>query len=56
VVVRTISELGRTVSENGNGVANHGHGTAMMVLDGTMRGGRIVGCWPGLAKEQLFDG
>ena len=56
VVVLTMSEFGRTVYENGNGGTDHGHGTAMMVLGGTIRGGRMVGRWPGLAKEQLFDG
>jgi uncharacterized protein (DUF1501 family) len=56
VMVLTMSEFGRTVHENGNGGTDHGHGTAMMVLGGTVRGGRMVGRWPGLAKEQLFDG
>ena len=56
VVVLTMSEFGRRVQENGNGGTDHGHGTAMMVLGGSIRGGRIVGRWPGLAKEQLFDG
>lgn len=56
VVVMTMSEFGRTMHENGNGGTDHGHGTAMMVLGGAIRGGRVVGRWPGLAKEQLFDG
>ncbi len=56
VVVLTMSEFGRTVYENGNGGTDHGHGTAMMVLGGAIRGGHILGRWPGLAKEQLFDG
>lgn len=56
VVVLTMSEFGRTVHENGNGGTDHGHATAMFVLGGPVRGGRVVGRWPGLEKEQLFDG
>jgi uncharacterized protein (DUF1501 family) len=56
VVVLTMSEFGRTVRENGNRGTDHGHGTAMLVLGGAVRGGRVYGRWPGLAPEQLFDG
>ena len=27
-----------------------------MVLGGPVRGGRVYGKWPGLAREQLFEG
>ncbi len=56
VVVITMSEFGRTVSENGNRGTDHGHGTAMLVMGGSVRGGRVYGRWPGLAREQLFEG
>jgi len=56
VVVLTMSEFGRTVAENGNRGTDHGHATAMLVLGGGVRGGQVVGRWPGLARERLFDG
>jgi uncharacterized protein (DUF1501 family) len=51
-----MSEFGRTVAENGSGGSDHGHGTAMLVLGGTVSGGRVYGAWPGLAPEQLYQG
>jgi len=55
VVVLTMSEFGRTVRENGNRGTDHGHGTAMLVLGGDVRGGRVLGRWPGLAPDHLYD-
>jgi uncharacterized protein (DUF1501 family) len=56
VAVITMSEFGRTVKENGTGGTDHGHGTAMMILGGGVRGGQVLGKWPGLAPEQRFEG
>jgi uncharacterized protein (DUF1501 family) len=56
IVVVTMSEFGRTAQENGNGGTDHGHGDVMLVLGGPVRGGRVYGKWPGLEKEQLFEG
>jgi uncharacterized protein (DUF1501 family) len=56
VVVLTMSEFGRTVAENGNRGTDHGHATAMLVVGGSVRGGRVYGTWPGLDRPQLFDG
>ncbi len=56
VVIVTMSEFGRTVEENGTGGTDHGHGSLMMVLGGPVQGGKIYGEWPGLEKEQLFEG
>ena len=56
IVVMTMSEFGRSVNENGSRGTDHGHGNAMLVLGGAVRGGRVYGRWPGLAREQRHDG
>jgi len=56
VVVLTMSEFGRTVAENGSVGTDHGHATAMFVMGGGVRGGRVAGRWPGLDPATLFEG
>jgi uncharacterized protein (DUF1501 family) len=56
VVVLTMSEFGRTVRQNGNRGTDHGHGTCFFALGGGIKGGKILGRWPGLAAENLFQG
>jgi uncharacterized protein (DUF1501 family) len=56
VVLVTMSEFGRTAQENGDNGTDHGHGSLMMVLGGPVRGGKVYGRWPGLEKEQLYEG
>jgi uncharacterized protein (DUF1501 family) len=56
VVVVTLSEFGRTAAENGNRGTDHGHANAIFVLGGPVRGGNVYGQWPGLEREQLFEG
>jgi uncharacterized protein (DUF1501 family) len=56
IVLVTMSEFGRTAAENGNAGTDHGHGSFMMVVGGPVRGGKVYGKWPGLEKEQLFEG
>jgi uncharacterized protein (DUF1501 family) len=56
VMILTMSEFGRAVAENGNRGTDHGHGNALMIIGGGVRGGRVYGRWPGLAREQRYEG
>jgi uncharacterized protein (DUF1501 family) len=56
VLVLTMSEFGRTARQNGNRGTDHGHGTAFFALGGGVRGGRVLGDWPGLSTDKLFEG
>ena len=56
VVVLTMSEFGRTAKENGNRGTDHGHGNVMFALGGPVKGGKVYGAWPGMMKEQLYEG
>jgi uncharacterized protein (DUF1501 family) len=55
-VIMTMSEFGRTVAENGSRGTDHGHGNAMLLAGGPIRGGRVLGRWPGLGDDQRFEG
>lgn len=54
VVVAT--EFGRTARLNGTGGSDHGTASAALVMGGSVRGGRVIADWPGLAERQLFEG
>ena len=57
VVILTMSEFGRTVRQNGTGGTDHGHAGAMFVIGGSLKTPRtVMGRWPGLAPEQLYEG
>ncbi len=56
IAVVTMSEFGRTAHENGNRGTDHGRGNVMFAMGGGVRGGKLYGEWPGLEKEQLYEG
>jgi uncharacterized protein (DUF1501 family) len=56
IVLVTMSEFGRTAQENGDSGTDHGHGSVMFVLGGGVHGGQVYGKWPGLEREQLYEG
>jgi len=55
-VVVVATEFGREVAINGTQGTDHGSGGAAFVLGGAVKGGRVVGDWPGLAKRDRFEG
>jgi len=56
ITVVTMSEFGRTAKENGDRGTDHGHANVMFALGGGVRGGKVYGDWPGLEREQLYEG
>jgi uncharacterized protein (DUF1501 family) len=56
VTLVTMSEFGRTAHENGNRGTDHGHANSMFVMGGGVKGGKVYGKWPGLEREQLYEG
>ncbi|MGR3709489.1 MAG: DUF1501 domain-containing protein [Alterinioella nitratireducens] len=53
--VLAMTEFGRTAAENGSGGTDHGTGSALIMAGGAVRGGRVLGDWPGLEEAALFD-
>jgi len=56
IAVVTMSEFGRTAHENGDRGTDHGHANCMFVMGGDVKGGKVYGKWPGLEREQLYEG
>lgn len=54
VIVAT--EFGRTAKANGTRGTDHGTGSMAMLMGGAIKGGRIVGDWPGLRESDLYAG
>lgn len=55
-VVLVVTEFGRTVAVNGTAGTDHGTGGLALVAGGGVRGGRVLGDWPGLGASQLNEG
>lgn len=53
-LVLGLTEFGRTARENGTGGTDHGTGGVMIALGGALRGGRVLGQWPGLGEGALL--
>lgn len=55
VRIVVMSEFGRRVVENASGGTDHGQGGVMLVLGGGVKGGRVLGAWPGLTSSRLAE-
>jgi len=53
--VLALTEFGRTVAENGSKGTDHGTGGLMITAGGAIRGGQVLGRWPGLMEADLFE-
>ena len=53
--VLVMTEFGRTARLNGTGGTDHGTATVALVLGGSVRGGRVLATWPGLADGKLLE-
>lgn len=54
IVIAT--EFGRTAAMNGTNGTDHGTASALFLAGGAIAGGKVLGEWPGLAKEKLHEG
>lgn len=53
--VLVVTEFGRTVAINGTNGTDHGTATAAFLAGGGVRGGKVIGDWPGLAAKNLYQ-
>ncbi|MEO1490755.1 MAG: DUF1501 domain-containing protein [Pseudomonadota bacterium] len=53
--VLAMTEFGRTARENGSKGTDHGTGGLMVLAGGAVRGGRVLGDWPGLGDGALYQ-
>jgi uncharacterized protein (DUF1501 family) len=54
-VVVVATEFGRTARANGTGGTDHGTASTALVLGGALKPGGIVGDWPTLRQEALYE-
>lgn len=55
VALMVTTEFGRVAFANGSAGTDHGSAHCMMLMGGRVRGGRVHGSWPGLARSQLYQ-
>ena len=55
VTIVTVTEFGRRLEENASKGFDHGWASAMFVMGGGVRGGKVIANWPGLADNRDGD-
>ncbi len=55
ITIVAYGEFGRRLRANKSGGTDHGRGGVMMVMGGGVKGGRILGPWPGLDEAALDE-
>ena len=55
VTLVAYSEFGRRLRANKSGGTDHGRGGVMIIMGGGVKGGRILGPWPGLGEAALEE-
>ncbi len=53
--VLVATEFGRTAAANGTTGTDHGTGAVAMLVGGALKGGRVLGDWPGLGAGALYQ-
>ncbi len=54
-IIMIATEFGRTVAMNGTGGTDHGTASCLIMTGGAVKGGKVQGDWPGLAKKDLYE-
>ena len=55
VALMVTTEFGRVAFVNDSASTDHGSAHCMILMSGSVRGGRVYGSWPGLARSQLYQ-
>ena len=55
-VVVVATEFGRTARANGTQGTDHGTGSSLLLAGGGLKPGGLIGDWPTLADNSLFEG
>ena len=55
-IIVSLTEFGRTVDQNGGSGTEHGYGSAILMAGGLLSKSKVITDWPGLKKNNLFEG